>query len=183
METRTRTDRTSSISNPALISFFENVLRLELDLDPFGDIADLGSGRGMPLAKFLRKEFRWAGIHAVDLQFSQLLEEKDGILRSNSLKGKYDLIVASNVLNVQRNASELSALVEEVSRSLRLGGFFVANYPNDPRYMEMTSAEMEDLLQTNFTKVFSWGKVGNRWKSYPEGSPQKRAPVFFAVKL
>lgn len=73
--------------------------------------------------------------------------------------GEYDVVMASNVLNVQPTINDLRRVLRECHRALAHGGRLVANWPNSPRKVPLNKWGIIGLLQTEFRTVF-WLKGG-----------------------
>lgn len=102
----------------------------------------------------------------------------------DALSRKYDLVFASNVLNVQGSPQMAAYTMSQVYNLLKPGGFFVANYPDNPRYSPYTATQFLNAVATFFgspVQVVS-GKLG-----YLQGGPPRKpgkasAPVFIVQK-
>ena len=57
----------------------------------------------------------------------------DGIHDPNALRRKYDVIMASNVLNVSSSESMLRETLMDMKKASKPGTVIVCNYPNTPR--------------------------------------------------
>ena len=62
----------------------------------------------------------------------------------------YDVVYASNVLNVISSTSMLMETLDEVYNCLNDGGVFIANYPAAPRKMVMDLWCLEEIIQKRF---------------------------------
>lgn len=62
----------------------------------------------------------------------------------------YDVVYASNVLNVLSSTSMLMETLEQIYNCLKDGGVFIANYPAAPRKMVIDSRCMEEIIQSRF---------------------------------
>ena len=60
----------------------------------------------------------------------------------------YDVIFASNVLNVQSSLTMLRSTLEEIKSFS--GGWFVFNYPQSPRKLNLTTKEMLAIVSEYF---------------------------------
>lgn len=69
----------------------------------------------------------------------------------------YDVVYASNVLNVISSQSMLMETLEQIDSCLKDGGIFIANYPQSPRKMDMSAQELKNIIQeklnTNVCKI------------------------------
>lgn len=88
---------------------------------------------------------------------------------NNIHKRKYDLIFASNVLNVQTDKKMLGTTLKEIKSLLKNNGIFIANYPKAPRYLGITNEEFVEVIK----KYFSDMKIDD---SYKQG-------ILFSCKL
>ncbi len=70
-----------------------------------------------------------------------------------ALSKKWDVVYASNVLNVQPSPPHLVGLVRTLASILKKGGTLVANYPPSPRKSGMTVAEVDRVLQRQFKEA------------------------------
>jgi len=71
----------------------------------------------------------------------------------NALERTYDVIYASNVLNVQSNTAMARETINQAATALNIGGHFFANYPSSPRKSNITGYDMVKLLQEQFSLV------------------------------
>lgn len=74
-------------------------------------------------------------------------------------KKKFDVVFASNVLNTQGSAVMAHFTVKQIFDRVKDGGFFIANYPKDPRYCPMRVWELLDCIASLFgspVQLFSW---------------------------
>jgi SAM-dependent methyltransferase len=69
----------------------------------------------------------------------------------SELRQIYDVVYASNVLNVISSSSMLKETLNQIYSCLKTGGVFIANYPSAPRKMRL-DAEMMDTTLENFFK-------------------------------
>lgn len=69
------------------------------------------------------------------------------------LKKKYDVVYASNVLNVQVNERMLKDTMEQIKRVMNSESIFIANYPSSPRKWGVTAREMKQHLEQEFSSV------------------------------
>ena len=69
------------------------------------------------------------------------------------LNQTYDLVMASNVLNVQPNMDRLYRTIDEISNSTEQGGQIIFNLPSSPRkgvYDNLSTKEAKDMLAQKF---------------------------------
>lgn len=131
--------------NPLVYRKFRELLEAYPALKDL-EILDFGAGKDAKHAYALKEE-GCSKIRAFDFQencntnlhFSQLgLQE-------------FDVILLSNVLNVQRGSVMLENTLDQVADACRLNALLVCNYPATPRYYAaMTNKIMLNMLRFNF---------------------------------
>ena len=114
-------------------------------------VLDFGAGFGAPHAARLRAEFPQVNIVAWDFGRNFQSEVHDGA----ALGRRYDLVYASNVLNVQSTLHALTGTIAQIAWVTASDGMAVANYPGSPRKMpyEFGHQAMSELLWEFFRKV------------------------------
>ena len=75
----------------------------------------------------------------------------------NALKRKYDIVFASNVLNVQGSESMLRHTIEDIISVLKEDGIFIANFPGSPRYYFTSALEIKQILEDYFNISIIYG--------------------------
>ena len=71
-----------------------------------------------------------------------------------ALCNKYNVVYASNVLNVQSDLAMLNETLKQVKKCMKYGGVFFANYPLSPRKMDgMSAKKMDFFLRKHFKSV------------------------------
>lgn len=68
----------------------------------------------------------------------------------DKLEKIYDVVYASNVLNVISSQSMLKETLEQIDCCLKDGGVFIANYPQSPRKMAISEKELKNIIQEKF---------------------------------
>ena len=68
----------------------------------------------------------------------------------DKLEQIYDVVYASNVLNVISSQSMLTETLNQIYNCIKSGGMFIANYPQSPRKMHMSSKELSDIIKEKF---------------------------------
>lgn len=69
-----------------------------------------------------------------------------------SLGAKYDIVFASNVLNVQSSKEMAIKTLNEIKNEVKPGGRAVFNYPLNPRYLSLSSEELKDIIENIFNR-------------------------------
>lgn len=95
---------------------------------PTDEILDFGSGKFATQAKMLNDQ----GLNVTAYDFGSNVD--DEVHDSNALSRQYDIVYASNVLNVQGSEQMLKNTLDQIHGSLKPGGKFIFNFPMSPRY-------------------------------------------------
>jgi hypothetical protein len=106
-------------------------------------ILDFGAGKDAAHTKRLKE----AGFNVTAHEFGGNRNENHDEL---ALTRQYDIVYASNVLNVQSSRSMLWDTLFQIKHSVKPGGRAVFNYPESPRLAGFDVAFME----TTITEVF-----------------------------
>lgn len=110
---------------------------------PGDRVLDFGAGTAAVQARELRAQGVAVVAHDIGANVDPRVHDP------RALFGKYDLVYASNVLNVQPDAFRLEILLDQVAGVLAPGGRFVANYPM-PRKGGLSIQEVEAILRRRF---------------------------------
>lgn len=62
----------------------------------------------------------------------------------------YDVVYASNVLNVLSSSEALRETLLQIKSCLKNNSVFIANYPQSPRKLNLTAKQMENILRFYF---------------------------------
>jgi len=83
-----------------------------------------------------------------------------------ALLNKYDIVYASNVINVQSSLLMLEETLALIKMSMKEGGVFFANYPLSPRKMTAAGWQMHSMLRQYFGEVVRVGGTSQAplWK-------------------
>jgi len=136
-----KANKTSRVWKETVVS---KAVREFIDKEDF--ILDFGAGKMANQARILKDE----GYNVVAYDFG--LNAIDGLHDKNALRYKYDVVYASNVLNVQSSSEMMNTTLDQISKVLKPNGIFVANYTKTPRYMDMNA---NDLVNQYLSKYFS----------------------------
>lgn len=143
IEIANKTSRTSKKpgavgSNPVILKFVEKYASFD-DL-----ILDFGAGK-YPLHTFRLREKGYNIIsHEFGNNFNSLYHDK------NALNYKYDIIYASNVLNVQSSLKMLNETLTTIYNLMKNNSIFIANYPDSPRKMDINYNDFKKILEKYF---------------------------------
>ena len=138
-------------------------LWVEKNIDKDKTILDFGAGKGATSTKYLLS--KGFDVAAYDLWVGN----GDELLDKFALNRQYDVVFASNVLNVQSSQSMLNETLKQIYDTVKDGGEFICNYPQSPRKMLLTSEEIERIILTVFGSI---KRVGGT----------KSAPIWKAIK-
>lgn len=109
-------------------------------------ILDFGAGKGAVHTKWLRKE----GFNVTAYDFGENCIE--GLHDKNALQKRYDVIMASNVLNVCSSEHMLYETLKQISYSLKTGGILICNFPASPRKLNWRVDDIASAIR---------GAIGN----------------------
>ena len=138
-------------------------LWVEQNIDKNKIILDFGAGKGATSTKYLLS--KGFDVTAYDLWIGN----GDELLDKFALNRQYDVVFASNVLNVQSSQSMLLETLTQIKNSIKDNGEFICNYPQSPRKMVITTADIEEILCSTFSSV---KRVGGT----------KSAPIWRVIK-
>lgn len=135
-------------------------LWVEQNIDKNKIILDFGTGKGATSTKYLLS--KGFDVTAYDLWIGN----GDELLDKFALNRQYDVVFASNVLNVQSSQSMLLETLTQIKNSIKDNGEFICNYPQSPRKMVITTADIEEILCSTFSSVKRVGgtKSAPIWK-------------------
>ena len=122
-------------------------------------ILDFGSGKDAKHTYALRD----MGLDVTAHDFSANI--RDDHHDPNALDRKYDMVFASNVLNVQGSEQMMRRTVEDIVKTLDTNSVFIANFPGSPRYGFQTARESKDILEDYFDVVVIHGSDGGKTSS------------------
>lgn len=139
-----KTSRTSknpgAVGGMAVVPEFVEKLACKSDL-----ILDFGAGK-YPLHA-LRLKNKGYKVKSYDFgkNFNVSFHDKD------ALDYKYNIVYASNVLNVQSNEDMFRRTIEQIIGLMKDESIFVANYPASPRKMGASMNDIKEILSDYFT--------------------------------
>lgn len=135
-------------------------LWVEKNIDKDKTILDFGAGKGATSTKYLLS--KGFDVAAYDLWVGN----GDELLDKFALNRQYDVVFASNVLNVQSSQSMLIETLSQIKDSMKDNGEFICNYPQTPRKMLLTSEEIERIIIKVFGSVERVGGIRSApiWK-------------------
>ena len=78
-----------------------------------------------------------------------------GLHDADALTRKYDIVFASNVLNVQSSVSMMQGTLAIIAAVVKPSGVFIANYPDKPRKLGWSPEQVRAALEKQFSKVYA----------------------------
>jgi len=130
------------------------------NIDKSKTILDFGAGKGAVHTLWLRE----AGFDVAAYDFGENCIA--GLHDKNALEKKYDVVMASNVLNVCSSVDMLQGTLLQVYKSLKDGGLFICNYPASPRKMDWKADDIAYMVRNMIggeTKVVGGSKSAPLW--------------------
>ena len=132
-------------------------------------ILDFGAGKDAMHTMSLRKKGYRVTAYEIGNNFNPALHDVNALYRT------YNVVYASNVLNVQPNRMYLDMVLDTISCVLVRDGLFITNYPSSPRKCEgLGVEEMTEILEKYF-------RVVKRVKQAP-GNIKITTPVWVCTK-
>lgn len=110
-------------------------------------ILDFGAGKGAIHAEMLNSEGYNVTAHDIGGNYN---EDKHHPMALHRI---YDVVYASNVLNVQPSIDWISFLITEMKACLEPTGRLIVNYPASPRKSCLTAPEVRLVLLDHFRVV------------------------------
>lgn len=130
-------------------------------------ILDFGAGKMAAHAQRLKKQ----GLDVTAYEFGNNINPE--LHDKTALTRKYDIVYASNVLNVQSTPEMLQKTVATIRAVTKPNGLFVANFPSEPRKMpELRAHDLHALLAKVFTTVERVGGTGQAPLWVCRGTPK-----------
>lgn len=126
-------------------------LVLNMTYDTRDWILDYGSGSEAPHTKGLREVGygnAWAHDFVRDITANEMFVDD-----LEATKGKWDIIFASNVLNIQMSEEMLDGTLNAIWQLMNPFSIFVTNYPSSPRKIDLSTEEIHCKLRTGFDRV------------------------------
>ena len=107
-------------------------------------ILDFGSGK-YPLYTIELEEMGYeVYAHEFGSNFNPELHDSDALSR------RYDMVYASNVLNVQNSEDMLRRTLTQIISVMKPNGKFIANYPSSPRKSGLNVTQFSDVINDYF---------------------------------
>ena len=122
-------------------------------------ILDFGSGKDAKHTYALRE----LGLDVTAHDFSANIRDEHH--DPNALEKEYDIIFASNVLNVQGSENMMRRTIDDIIKTMGKDSIFIANFPSSPRYGLQTAKEAKEILQNYFDVVVIHGSDGGKTSS------------------
>ena len=122
-------------------------LFVERNVDKSKTILDFGAGKGATSTKYLLNN--GFDVVAYDLWCG----DGDKLLDKYALNRQYDVVFASNVINVQSSIDMLRETLMQIYKATKYGGEFICNYPNSPRKMDIAANDIAMIINDVFGSV------------------------------
>ncbi len=110
-------------------------------------VLDFGAGKSAAHAQAILAD----GWQVTAYEFGDNIDPR--VHNELALMQTYDVVYASNVLNVQSSFTMARETIKQVAEVVKEDGRFFANYPASPRKSGMTPNEMVQLLLEQFDTV------------------------------
>jgi hypothetical protein len=110
---------------------------------------DYGSGPNAIHTEALRRE--GYQVLAYDINDINIVSNINN--KQRSLYEWFDVVFASNVINVQPSAHHVHGVICELSNFVKCGGTVLINYPSSPRKCDLTVSDIDSILRREFVKV------------------------------
>lgn len=123
-------------------------------------ILDYGAGKRAAHAARLRESGLNVVAHEFGANFNGSYHDRLALMY------QYDIVYASNVLNVQGHGNMLWETLGEIYFAVKSGGRAIFNYPESPRLLPLNAEGMKNIIEAVFHKEVK--QVGGT----------KRAPVW-----
>lgn len=116
------------------------------NIDSYRDktILDFGAGKDAIHTKWLREN----GLNVTAYDFGDNCVK--GVHDKYALDKRYDVVFASNVLNVQSSNIMMEATLNQIYKALKKGGTFIFNYPSKPRKSNLEIWDVVSLISIVF---------------------------------
>ena len=98
-------------------------------------ILDYGAGKGAVHTLYLREK----GFNCIAYDFGNNVTEMHD---KEALKKEYDIVYASNVLNVCSSHNMLVNVIKEIYNAIKDNGIAIMNYPDSPRKANFTEQDI-----------------------------------------
>ncbi len=106
-------------------------------------ILDYGAGKRAVHTLYLREK----GFDCTAYDFGDNVKD---VHDEEALKRQYDIVYASNVLNVCCNLQMLIETLKEINKATKENGVAIMNYPSSPRKLVLDAASMEQVIENVF---------------------------------
>jgi len=148
IEVANKTSRNSGAVGKNAITprFVREYLELFYDKED-ATVLDFGAGKSAAHAQAMLAD----GWMVTAYEFGDNIDPR--VHNELALMQKYDIVYASNVLNVQSGFDMARETIKQVAEVVKDDGRFYANFPQSPRKADITVSEMVQLLLEQFNTV------------------------------
>lgn len=123
-------------------------------VSPYSSILDYGSGKDAYGTHILKEYFADVTSYDIGKNFNTVWHNPDALDRV------YDIVMMSNVINVQPSKDDIKSVLIEGKNCLTSGGTLYCNFPESPRKSDVTDCELLSIMNEIFDNV-TWGMVSN----------------------
>ena len=107
-------------------------------------ILDFGAGKSPIHTEWLKEQ----NFDVIAYDFGE--NHIEGLHDEEALMKRYDVVFASNVLNVQSSIHMLRITLNQIYNALKKHGTFIFNYPKSPRKLDLTEFELINYIEDKF---------------------------------
>ena len=118
------------------------------NIDKHRSILDFGAGKDAVHTKWL-KDNGFQNVIAYDFGKNCV----DGLHDAKALAKQYDIVFASNVLNVSSSSTMLFETLKQIYHCLAPGGEFICNYPSSPRKAGFDTSYIKSAIEIVFDNM------------------------------
>ena len=125
-------------------------------------ILDFGAGKSAAHARAFVED----GFNCLAHEFGDNVDPR--YHSEQALQNKYDIVYASNVLNVHVSLHNLLETLDTVKSVMKDDGVFIANFPLEPRKMNLRWYQMHAILMSQFGSILHIGgtKQAPIWRMF-----------------
>ena len=144
IETANRTARSAgAVGGRAIVPRYVAEIAREGD-----DVLNFGAGLPDSQGSYLHSNIiRASGAKVWEYDFGRNTTANKSVMNY-----AYDIVFASNVLNVQSSATMMRETLTQIFDRVKKGGVAVFNYPDSPRKSDMSALEVADVISNVFNK-------------------------------
>lgn len=116
-------------------------------MSPYISVLDYGSGKDAYGTQILKEYFADVTSYDIGSNFNTVWHDADALNRL------YDIIMMSNVINIQPSVENIKDVLYEGKDCLSSNGHLYCNLPKHPRKCEITNGQMLNVMNEVFDSV------------------------------